>query len=56
MRLKKNFAPAANSSSNKDSTNSDLDFKSEPKISGPVTRAMKILMQQKDAALASSVT
>ncbi len=28
---------------------SDLDFKSEPKITGPVTRAMKRLIQQKEA-------
>jgi len=50
MRLKKLFAPAPDSSSNKDANHSDLDFKSEPKMSGPVTLAMKKLMQQKDVA------
>ncbi len=49
MRLKKFFAPAADSSSDKDANHSDLNFKSEPKITGPVTRAMKKLLQQKEA-------
>jgi hypothetical protein len=48
MRLKKFFAP---SDQNTDTENrqSDLDFKSEPKITGPITRAMKKLLQQKEA-------
>jgi hypothetical protein len=50
MRLKKFFAPnTQNSNSETDTRQSDLDFKSEPKITGPVTRAMKKLMQQKEA-------
>ncbi len=50
MRLKKFFAPnAQNSNSETDTRQSDLDFKSEPKITGPVTRAMKKLLQQKEA-------
>ncbi len=49
MRLKKFFAPTADSNGNKDVRHSDLNFTSEHKISGPVTRAMKKLMQQKDA-------
>jgi hypothetical protein len=57
MRLKKFFAPnAQNSDSETDIRQSDLDFKSEPKITGPVTRAMKKLLQQKEATdLAISV-
>jgi hypothetical protein len=48
MRLKKFFAPnTQNANSETDTRQSDLDFKSEPKITGPVTRAMKRLMQQK---------
>ncbi len=48
MRLKKFFAP---SDQNTDTENrqSDLDFKIEPKITGPITRAMKKLLQQKEA-------
>jgi hypothetical protein len=50
MQLKKFFAPdAQNSNSETDTRQSKLDFKSEPKITGPVTRAMKRLMQQKEA-------
>ncbi len=49
MRLKKFFAPTAYSNGDKDVQHSDLNFTSERKISGPVTRAMKKLMQQKDA-------
>jgi hypothetical protein len=48
-RLKKFFAPPADTNSDKDTLNSDLDFKSELKILGPVTQAMKTLMQQKEA-------
>ncbi len=50
MRLKKFFAPSKDSNGESQAEQSDLDFNSEPKISGPVTRAMKKLMQQKDAA------
>jgi hypothetical protein len=50
MRLKKFFAPnTPSSNSETDTQKSDLDFKSEPTITGPVTRAMKRLMQQKEA-------
>jgi hypothetical protein len=49
MRLKKCFVHPTDSNGDKDAPQSDLDFKSEPKISGPVTRAMKKVMQQKDA-------
>jgi hypothetical protein len=57
MRLKKFFVPnAPDSNSETDTRQSDLDFKSEPKITGPVTRAMKKLLQQKEATeLAISV-
>jgi hypothetical protein len=42
MRLKKFFAPNAQDSNIETDTNqNDLDFKSEPKITGPITRAMK---------------
>jgi len=50
MCLKKFFSANANNDSEKVSENSDLDFKTEPKITGPITRAMKKLIQQKDAA------
>jgi len=50
MRLKKFFAPnTKQSESETDTQQSDLYFKSEPKFTGPVTRAMKKLLQQKDA-------
>jgi hypothetical protein len=48
MRLKIFFAPTPDSNGDKDAQNSDLNFKSEPKITGPITRAMKKLMQQKE--------
>ncbi len=41
--------PQWQTNGDKDTQNIDLDFRSEPKISGPVTRAMKKLLQQKDA-------
>jgi len=41
MRLKKFFAPSPDSTSDKDAQNSDLNFNNEPKITGPITRAMK---------------
>jgi hypothetical protein len=49
MRLKKFFAPADNTPNGANDTNSDLNFKEAPKITGPVTRAMKKLMLQKEA-------
>jgi len=49
MRLKKFFAPDQNSKNETDNHQSNLDFKSEPKITGPITRAMKKLLQQKEA-------
>ena len=48
MRLKKFFAPSKNNGES-DTQPNDLDFKSEPKITGPITRAMKKLLQQKEA-------
>jgi hypothetical protein len=40
MRLKKFFAPNSPESTNENDTKqNDLDFKSEPKITGPVTHA-----------------
>jgi hypothetical protein len=49
MRLKKFFAPSPDSNGDSDAQNSDLNFKSEPKITGPITCAMKKFMQQKEA-------
>jgi hypothetical protein len=50
MRLKKFFAPTTeNSNGDTNAQQSDLDFRSAPKITGPVTPAMKKLMQQKEA-------
>jgi hypothetical protein len=49
MRLKKFFAPTPDPINNNDAPSMDLNFKSEPQISGPITRAMKKLMQQKEA-------
>jgi hypothetical protein len=48
IRLKKFFAPTKTNDSESDIKQTDLDFKSEPKISWPITRAMKKLMQQKE--------
>ncbi len=45
MGLKKFFAPPTNSDSETDAPHSELDFKSEPKITGPITWAMKKLIQ-----------
>jgi len=50
IRLKKFFSSHSNTHSETDANNSDLDFKSEPKISCPITHAIKKLKQQKDAA------
>jgi len=49
MWLKKFFVPPANSNNDTDTQHIELDFKSEPKITGPVTRTMKKLIQQKEA-------
>ncbi len=49
MRLKKFFSPNKTNDSESDTKQNDLDFKSEPKITGPITRAMKKLLQQKEA-------
>jgi hypothetical protein len=49
MRLKKFFAPPPSTTEAADSNNSDLNFKEAPKITGPVKRAMKKLLLQKEA-------
>ncbi len=49
MRLKKFLAPTKDNDGESDTQPNDLDFKSEPKITGPITRAMKKLLQQKEA-------
>jgi hypothetical protein len=49
MCLKKFFSP--NSTTNEETAPySDLDFNSQPKVTSPVTQAMKKLMEQKNAA------
>ncbi len=54
MRIKKFFKPASDGETV--SEQSDLNFKGEPKITGPITRAMKKwLDQQKETELAISV-
>jgi hypothetical protein len=54
MRIKKFFLPSPEIETVPE--NNDLNFKSEPKITGPITRAMKKLMeQQKVTELAFSV-
>jgi hypothetical protein len=50
MQLKKFFAPNNQTYDSETYTRqSNLDFKTEPKITGLITRAMKKLMQQKEA-------
>jgi hypothetical protein len=49
MRLKKFFAPQADKTDGATHTESELNFKDAPKITGPVTRAMKKLLLQKEA-------
>jgi hypothetical protein len=49
MHLKMFFAPSSDASSEKP-MQGDLDFNAEPKITGPVTHAMKKLMDNKNAA------
>ena len=54
MRIKKFFKPA--SDGEPVSEQSDLNFKGEPKITGPITRAIKKLLdQQRETELAISV-
>jgi hypothetical protein len=49
MRLEKFFAPTNEMpNSNTDAQQSEFNFNSEPKITGPVTSAMKKLLQQKE--------
>jgi hypothetical protein len=50
MHLKKFFASPCDTKSESDTQSETLDFNSEPKITGPVTRAMKKLMDHKNAA------
>jgi hypothetical protein len=49
MCLKKFFLPPMNVTSDNASTHSDLDLNSEPKITGSMTRAMKKLINHKNA-------
>ncbi len=48
MRLKKFFSAPNDPNSENDNTHENLEFKSEPKITGPVTRAMKKLTDHKN--------
>ncbi len=41
MRLKKIFSPDKTAESETVSEKADLDFNGEPKVTGPITRAMK---------------
>ncbi len=50
MHLKKFFLPTPEATSETVSPNDDLNFNSEPAMTGPVTRAMKKLMDHKNAA------
>ncbi len=47
MCIKKFFKPASESETVSD--HNDLNFKGEPKITGPITRAMKKLLDQQKA-------
>jgi hypothetical protein len=47
--LKKLFAPPTDTNDN-NPMKSDLDFNNDPKITGPMTRAMKKLLDHKNAA------
>ncbi len=49
MRLKKFFAPTNNQPDGTTNTESELNFKDVPKITGPVTRAMRKFLLQKEA-------
>ncbi len=50
MRLKKFFSDKSESQKDSESIPETLDFNAEPKISGPMTRAMKKLIDHKNAA------
>jgi hypothetical protein len=50
MRLKKFFSAPSDTKSDNEHTPENLDFNSEPKLTGLVTRAMKKLMDHKNAA------
>ncbi len=50
MQLKKIYTPAPSDEQNIQSENYPFDFNSQPKMSGPITRAMKSLIQHKNAA------
>jgi hypothetical protein len=50
MRLKKFFALSNDNNSENDAQLETLDFNNKPKITGPVTRTMKRLLDQKNAA------
>jgi hypothetical protein len=49
MHLKKFFSVLSDTKSDNETIPDNLDFNAEPKISGPVTRAMKKLMDHKNA-------
>jgi hypothetical protein len=50
MRLKKFFSAPSDTNSENYNIHETLDFTSKPKITGPITRAMKKLMDHKNAA------
>jgi hypothetical protein len=50
MRLKKFFSDKSESQNDNEIVPETLDFNAEPKISGPMTRAMKKLLDHKNAA------
>jgi hypothetical protein len=50
MCLKKFFSAPSDTQNDNDINQENLDFNAEPKITGPVTRAMKKLMDLKNAA------
>jgi hypothetical protein len=50
MRLKKFFSPPTDVPSYNYTPSETFDFNAEPKITSPVTRAMKTLMDHKNAA------
>jgi hypothetical protein len=49
MQLNNFFAPTPDNTNSATDAESELNYKEEPKITGPVTRAMKKLLQQKEA-------
>jgi hypothetical protein len=50
MRLKKFFSEPSDTQNDSDINQENFDFNAEPKTTGPVTRAMKKLMEHKNAA------